>query len=531
MSHSRYSKNDVAQDSSERPGKQLSRGMPAMSSSSHYGGGQHAASRHSLDPSISRTLSVGHECDEVFGTRKWKWIPKSDINKQQQMVGYGQSLRSKVVSVVAPEEDEFKLETLESIEDIFQIGMDEVLDIEEEKNFCLLGKFAGRYPGMGAVIQMVRSWKVDCRADYASNDHIIFWFKNADDRDEVVVGGPYLLYGKRLFLEYLPDNFDLDYKDYCKLPVWVRLPNLPRKCWHAKALSRIATKLGKPLFMDRFTKEQKKGDYARILVEMNCSVYPPDHISFKMPNGTLWSQNLIYEYHPPFCSRCGSEKHITIDCPLNKVENNLRQKEVTQVVGCNQPEDSHLCANTMYVQATSDHEKGNESPTTAKETDLAQENENLSRVAGSEIDKTVENMNLDYSHSEPTKMEEAGGENSNVEATNINPEECEFGIMRNMQVVKGINVEVTGKKKVGKKKRNKNKEKLDRVKKKENTYHCFIDKAQIFTGTVHCELHRTVVAPCWRRDSTLPIPKLHSAATRPGSHDPQNNDARHAGAT
>nr|GMD21065.1 hypothetical protein Iba_chr07fCG10590 [Ipomoea batatas] len=197
MSHSRYSKNDVAQDSSERPGKQLSRGMPAMSSSSHYGGGQHAASRHSLDPSSSRTLSVGHECDEVFGTRKWKWIPKSDINKQQQM-------------------------------------------------------------------------------------------------------------------------------------------------------------------------------------------------------------------------------------------------------------------------ATSDHEKGNESPTTAKETDLAQENENLSRVAGSEIDKTVENMNLDYSHSEPTKMEEAGGENSNVEATNINPEECEFGIMRNMQVVKGINLEATGKKKVGKKKRNKNKEKLDR---------------------------------------------------------------------
>nr|GMD21010.1 DUF4283 domain-containing protein [Ipomoea batatas] len=281
---------------------------------------------NSSEPSVSRTLgsndtfSAGevNNMNEVFGTRKTKWIPKQNQN-------YKQHLLSTVISKSDLEDDDCKLEFVESDDDIFQLDVDEVL--EEEKSFCLMGRFAGRFPGMRHVIQMVRSWMVDCRAEYETNEHVRFRFKNEEDRQTIFEGGPFHLFGKRLFLEKMKEDYVLGAKAFCCLPVWVRLPMLPTKCWNQKALSRIASKLGKPLFMDKFTFEQQKRDFARILVEMDCSTQPVETVSFKMPDGALWNQHIIFEYLPPYCSRCGSEIHLTASCPLTKVENNLKERE------------------------------------------------------------------------------------------------------------------------------------------------------------------------------------------------------------
>nr|GME15749.1 DUF4283 domain-containing protein [Ipomoea batatas] len=239
-------------------------------------------------------------------TRKWEVhntvIPKTDL-----------------------ENDDCKLEFVVSDEEIFQLGLDEVL--EEEKSFCLMGRFAGRFPGMRHVIQMVRSWKMECTAEYESNEHVRFRFKREEDRQTIYEGGPFHLFGKRLFLENMKEDYVLGAKAFCCLPVWVRLPMLPTKCWNQKALSRIASKLGKPMFMDKFTYEQQKRDFARILVDMDCSIQPVETVSFKMPDGALWKQHLIFENLPPYCSRCGSEIHLTASCPLTKVENNLKERE------------------------------------------------------------------------------------------------------------------------------------------------------------------------------------------------------------
>nr|GMD53024.1 NAC domain-containing protein 92-like [Ipomoea batatas] len=99
----------------EGPRKQLGSGMNAVSSSSHYGGGKLAAT-NSMDPSSSRTLSmdVGNASDEVFGTRKWKWVPKMDKNKQQKMASYAQ-----IVGVDDLVQEKVNLTPNESEEEIY----------------------------------------------------------------------------------------------------------------------------------------------------------------------------------------------------------------------------------------------------------------------------------------------------------------------------------------------------------------------------------------------------------------------------
>nr|GMD20624.1 uncharacterized protein LOC109172115 [Ipomoea batatas] len=205
-----------------------------------------------------------NEEEGVFGTKRKKWIPKQNHNLN------GHTRKWEVHNTVIPktdlENDDCKLEFVESDEEIFQLGLDEVL--EEEKSFCLMGRFAGRFPGMRHVIQMVRSWKMECTAEYESNEHA---------------------------------------------------PHAPNEMLESKSSQPYCLKTWKkPMFMDKFTYEQQKRDFARILVDMDCSIQPVETVSFKMPDGALWNQHLIFENLPPYCSRCGSEIHLTALMPINK---------------------------------------------------------------------------------------------------------------------------------------------------------------------------------------------------------------------
>ncbi|GAA0163570.1 hypothetical protein LIER_39621 [Lithospermum erythrorhizon] len=46
------------------------------------------------------------------------------------------------------------------------------------------------------------------------------------------------------------------------LPIWVQYPHLPIDLWTPEALSRISSQMGKPLFADGNTSEQKRMGYA-----------------------------------------------------------------------------------------------------------------------------------------------------------------------------------------------------------------------------------------------------------------------------
>lgn len=55
------------------------------------------------------------------------------------------------------------------------------------------------------------------------------------------------------------------------LPLWVRFYNLPLNCWGPRTLSKIVSRLGKPIFIDECTKNQTRISYARVLVDMNIN--------------------------------------------------------------------------------------------------------------------------------------------------------------------------------------------------------------------------------------------------------------------
>ena len=98
------------------------------------------------------------------------------------------------------------------------------------------------------------------------------------------------------------------------VPVWVKFPNLPLKCWSPRCLAKIASKLSTPIQSDQLTCSMLRISYARVLVELNLLAELKSSIVINLPNGATLTQPVIYETLPKFCKLCKVLGHKTGAC-------------------------------------------------------------------------------------------------------------------------------------------------------------------------------------------------------------------------
>ncbi|KAK4428295.1 hypothetical protein Salat_1129100 [Sesamum alatum] len=142
---------------------------------------------------------------------------------------------------------------------------------------------------------------------------LIFKFTR-DDRQCILAGGPYFVYGRPLLLKNMPDYFEFKEDDMSLTPVWAILPSLPLECWNTNALGKIRSRLGTPIAMDSLTKKMERVSYARILVDVDASKPLVDNMEFILPNGLTRKQPVVYEFTPKFCSDCNLFGHMKDSC-------------------------------------------------------------------------------------------------------------------------------------------------------------------------------------------------------------------------
>ncbi|GAV89040.1 DUF4283 domain-containing protein, partial [Cephalotus follicularis] len=101
-----------------------------------------------------------------------------------------------------------------------------------------------------------------------------------------------------------------------KIPVWVKLMNIPMEYWTVQGLSRLASVLGSPLHMDPATESKQLISFARICVEMKADKDFPAVIKTRRSNGEVIEVKVEYSWRPPVCERCKVFDHRTRVCPL-----------------------------------------------------------------------------------------------------------------------------------------------------------------------------------------------------------------------
>ncbi|GJT13943.1 RNA-directed DNA polymerase, eukaryota, reverse transcriptase zinc-binding domain protein [Tanacetum coccineum] len=99
-----------------------------------------------------------------------------------------------------------------------------------------------------------------------------------------------------------------------KVPLWVKIYNLPLKAWNVEGISRIASRVGNPIIMDRITtamceKSYGRASFARVLVEVDSTKGLVDSVE-------VWYMMLDVEYtwRPPVCEHCKFFGHTLKSC-------------------------------------------------------------------------------------------------------------------------------------------------------------------------------------------------------------------------
>ncbi|GJV02633.1 RNA-directed DNA polymerase, eukaryota, reverse transcriptase zinc-binding domain protein [Tanacetum coccineum] len=142
---------------------------------------------------------------------------------------------------------------------------------------------------------------------------------------------PWLVNGKPLIVQKWDPEVVIVKESPCKIPIWIRLYNVPLEAWSIKGLSAISSRLGRPLMMDQMTSDMcKEGSgrlgYARVLVEIDASKSYLDKIEInyvddeKKVKMLKWVR-VEYSWKPDKCCYCNVFGHLSNYCKSKPVVN------------------------------------------------------------------------------------------------------------------------------------------------------------------------------------------------------------------
>ncbi|KAL0400831.1 UNVERIFIED_CONTAM: hypothetical protein Slati_4113000 [Sesamum latifolium] len=108
-------------------------------------------------------------------------------------------------------------------------------------------------------------------------------------------------------------------------PVWIRLPELPVHLSQKKSLFGIASLVGLPLKLDEATADGFRPSMARICVELDLLKTRPESIWIGT-EGRYFSQPVVYERCPKYCSQCLHLGHGVKECREGLGQTNVQQE-------------------------------------------------------------------------------------------------------------------------------------------------------------------------------------------------------------
>ncbi|CAN0846804.1 hypothetical protein LINGRAHAP2_LOCUS4629 [Linum grandiflorum] len=106
--------------------------------------------------------------------------------------------------------------------------------------------------------------------------------------------------------------------------VWVELPDLPIEFYNPIAVMRITSRIGKPVRVDRVTKEGARGKYARVCVEVDLT--KPLLPKYKI-EGIPYL--IVYEGFHKIWTNCGAPTHL---CKCQNPPEVPPETEMTSVI-------------------------------------------------------------------------------------------------------------------------------------------------------------------------------------------------------
>jgi len=146
------------------------------------------------------------------------------------------------------------------------------------------------------------------------NGMFIFRFLDGSVCDEVLESKLWHIANKPLILRKWKPGMQVLKLTLTSIPVWVNFLHLPLEFWSPSCLCYVASGVGKPIYVDKVTEDQKRLGFARVLVEIDMNSDCPKEIEIQRSNGEVVTVGVVYPWLPPKCSVCKGFGHAAFAC-------------------------------------------------------------------------------------------------------------------------------------------------------------------------------------------------------------------------
>ncbi|XP_074300076.1 uncharacterized protein LOC141631281 [Silene latifolia] len=119
-------------------------------------------------------------------------------------------------------------------------------------------------------------------------------------KPSLVQGSTWSLGNHSLVMKRWTPQISKELDSVSRVPVWVTLPDLDAIFWSEKALSKIATKIGTPMYADPVTTNKERLSFARLMIEVDVL------------------QRVVFEWLPYCCTHCKKLGHDVKQCRFLK---------------------------------------------------------------------------------------------------------------------------------------------------------------------------------------------------------------------
>jgi len=190
---------------------------------------------------------------------------------------------------------------------------------------CLIGYYLGRrIPFKVTEEALKKAWSpylTEVMAD--GQGFFVLHIPDMDFRRKLLEGGPITVAKVPFILQQWRPGLELEKDTHLTVPVWVKLRNLPFSFWSAQAIGKVASAVGKPLYVDHRTEQMDMLAFARVCVEITADQPSCDSILL-VHNGNSRIVAVEYEWRPQVCSKCGIFGH-NCNPPAPRQASNLRR--------------------------------------------------------------------------------------------------------------------------------------------------------------------------------------------------------------
>ncbi|CAL1354323.1 unnamed protein product [Linum trigynum] len=173
--------------------------------------------------------------------------------------------------------------------------------LETTITICAFVKVLGQTYPFPVISRRLESLREKCgilKISSLSLGYYVVKFTSEFDYEQATAGGPWMLGNHYITVRPWQKNFDPKDAEVTTTMVWARMPGLPIEFINRECC-KIASRIGKPIRVDRVTQTSERGRFARVGVEVNLK-------KPLLSNYNIEGKTYYVEFEGPhlICSEC-----------------------------------------------------------------------------------------------------------------------------------------------------------------------------------------------------------------------------------